>query len=126
MKKTKYLNDNISINHNDIDTNIIYFLLVALETPSKLMSFLVYELAMNLDIQEKLRQNIFKSLKKDNHKLTYKNVTDITYLQMVILGKLKKSFYFIQRLFSGDQTFPFFLFLTDHCNKNLFKFCKNL
>lgn len=77
----------ISVTDDDIAAEVIKFFFAAFQTSNKLMSFLAYELAMNPDIQEKLRENISQVLKKDHGKFTYENVTNIKYLEIVILGK---------------------------------------
>lgn len=51
------------------------------------MIFALYELSLNPDIQEKLREDIQEVLKKHDGKLTYEAMLDMKYLQMVIDGK---------------------------------------
>lgn len=50
------------------------------------MTFALYELAINLDIQEELRNDIKKVLSRHDNKLTYESMLDMKYLQMVIDG----------------------------------------
>lgn len=51
------------------------------------MTFALYELALNPDIQEKLRSDIKDVLSRHDNKLTYEAMLDMKYLQMVIDGK---------------------------------------
>lgn len=51
------------------------------------MTFALYELSLNPDIQEKLREHIQTILSKYNNELTYEAMLDMKYLQMVIDGK---------------------------------------
>ena len=56
------------------------------ETTSSTMSFCLYELAMNPDIQQKVRQEILNVLEKFENKITYECLAELKYLQMVIDG----------------------------------------
>ena len=51
------------------------------------MTFGLYELSLNPDIQEKLRDDIREVLAKHDNKLTYEAMLDMKYLQMVIDGE---------------------------------------
>lgn len=57
------------------------------ETSSTTMMFTLYELALNPDVQEKLREHIRSVLSKYNDEVTYEAMLDMKYLQMVIDGK---------------------------------------
>ena len=48
------------------------------ETSSSTMSFALYELAKNPDMQEKLRVEIVDTLEKSNGKITYDMVSFVT------------------------------------------------
>jgi cytochrome P450 family 6 len=50
------------------------------------MTFTLYELALNPDIQERLRADIRDVLAQHDNKLTYEAMLDMKYLQMVIDG----------------------------------------
>lgn len=51
------------------------------------MTFALYELALNPDIQESMREEIKTVLKKHENKLTYEAMLEMKYLQMVIDGE---------------------------------------
>lgn len=51
------------------------------------MTFTLYELALNPDIQEILRDDIRSTLSKYENQLTYEAMLEMKYLQMVIDGK---------------------------------------
>lgn len=53
------------------------------------MSFLMYELAKNPDIQEKAYQEINEVLKKHDGKLTYDSVGDMKYVNYCLLEILR-------------------------------------
>lgn len=53
------------------------------------MTFALYELAMNPDVQEKLRQEIKEIIVKHEGQITYEAMMDMKYLQMIIDGKFE-------------------------------------
>lgn len=50
------------------------------------MIFCLYELAQNMDIQEKLREEIVETLKENDGNLTYELMIKMKYLHMVVDG----------------------------------------
>lgn len=57
------------------------------ETSSTTMTFALYELALNPDVQQKLRDDIKSVLSRHDNKLNYDAMLEMKYLQMVIDGK---------------------------------------
>lgn len=57
------------------------------------MCFMAYELAVNQDVQQKLREEIEDVNQKYNGKITYDILTEMKYLDMVVSGK-QSLFYF--------------------------------
>lgn len=57
------------------------------ETSSTTMNFSLYELALNQDIQNKLRDEINSAIERHGGKLTYETMMDIPYLDQVINGE---------------------------------------
>ena len=62
------------------------FFLAGFETSSTTMSNALYELALNISIQDKLRNEIHNELKKNDGKLTYESVKHMTYLDEIFNG----------------------------------------
>lgn len=62
------------------------FFATGFETSSTTMSFCLYQLAVNQDIQEKVREEINSVLAKHDQKLTYDAVQDMKYMEMVVDG----------------------------------------
>lgn len=52
------------------------------------MIFCLYELAQNMDIQEKLREEIVETLKENDGNLTYELMIGMKYLHMVVDGTM--------------------------------------
>lgn len=66
---------------------VFLFFVAGFDTSSSAMMFMLYELARHPEIQDKLRNEINEVLKKDDDKITYENIKEITYLQQVFDGK---------------------------------------
>lgn len=63
------------------------FFLGGFETSSTVMTFCLYELALNTTLQEKTREEIKKVLAKHDDKITYDATMETSYLDQVINGK---------------------------------------
>lgn len=63
------------------------FFLGGFETSAGTATHCLYELALNQDIQEKVRQEVDEVLKNHNGELTYDVVNEMTYLHKTIQGK---------------------------------------
>ncbi|XP_017769503.1 PREDICTED: cytochrome P450 9e2 [Nicrophorus vespilloides] len=81
---------NIQISNEDITAQALIFFFGGFDTTSYLMCFLAYELAVNPDIQDKLRQEIQDTLENCNGKVTYEALMKMKYLDMIISEVLRK------------------------------------
>lgn len=63
---------------------IATFFSAGFETSSQTMTFIMYELARNPDVQTKLRSEIRNVLKKYNGNLTYEALSELEYMSMII------------------------------------------
>jgi len=63
------------------------FLAAGFETSATTMSFALYELALQPDIQDRLRTEITKVLSKHQGQLTYDGMQEMVYLDMVVSGE---------------------------------------
>uniref|UniRef100_U5EUU8 Putative cytochrome n=1 Tax=Corethrella appendiculata TaxID=1370023 RepID=U5EUU8_9DIPT len=79
-----------SITFNELAAQCFIFFLAGFETSSSTMSFCLYELALNEDVQEKLRDEINAAIEKNDGKITYELISSITYLDNVINETLRK------------------------------------
>ncbi|KAK3594092.1 hypothetical protein CHS0354_040860 [Potamilus streckersoni] len=72
---------------NEVLANALMFLLAAFDTTSSLLTFVSYCLAVNQDVQDKLRSEIDKELGKSQP--VYDNVFKLQYLDMVVSETLR-------------------------------------
>ncbi|KAF7994760.1 hypothetical protein HCN44_004232 [Aphidius gifuensis] len=96
----------IELKNNDVnnpDKKIFGF-----ETSSSLFAFTLYELAINPDIQSRLRNDINNALKKTNGIITYDMVTTLPYLDMIVHETLRKypPLPFLDRIAADDYKVP--------------------
>lgn len=72
------------ITNSDIAAQVMQFFFAGLDSVSSLMSFVVYELALNPHIQQTLREEIEK------YNLTYEELLKMEYMDMVVSETLRK------------------------------------
>uniref|UniRef100_A0A2H8TW02 Cytochrome P450 6a2 n=1 Tax=Melanaphis sacchari TaxID=742174 RepID=A0A2H8TW02_9HEMI len=69
--------------------NAFVFFIAGFETTASTISYCLYELAMNPEIQVKLREKIKQTLDANDGKLSYDTLKDMKYLDMVINETLR-------------------------------------
>uniref|UniRef100_A0A1B0B4H8 Cytochrome P450 n=1 Tax=Glossina palpalis gambiensis TaxID=67801 RepID=A0A1B0B4H8_9MUSC len=98
-KREKLLKQGQLIEDDDMASGLTYeqvcaqamvFFLAGFDTSSAAMAFCLYELALNLDIQRKLREEILAVLEKYNSQITYESLKEMTYLEQVFNETLRK------------------------------------
>ncbi|XP_060831896.1 cytochrome P450 6k1-like [Bombus pascuorum] len=75
---------------DDLVAQAAIFFAAGFETSAAIMSFTLYELALNPDIQQTLRTEIQDALEKTDGKITYDMITTLSYLDMVTSETLRK------------------------------------
>ncbi|XP_055373126.1 probable cytochrome P450 6a13 [Condylostylus longicornis] len=83
-------NEDERITFEEIAAQAYIFFLAGYETSSITLSFCLYELALNEDIQCKARSEITRVLEKYHNILTYDAVTEMIYVQQIIDETLRK------------------------------------
>lgn len=94
-------NNDKSITSDIITAQCFVFFVAGFETSSTAMTFALYELASNQEIQDKVRAEINSVLKEHDGKITYDSMMDMKYLGQVIDGELiykKTVLYLLERL----------------------------
>lgn len=77
----------------DLVAQAVIFLFAGYDTVSAAMSFLLHELAINPECQEKLVQEIRENENRNNGQFDYNSVQHMTYLDMVVSGDCCNLFY---------------------------------
>lgn len=72
----------------EIAAQCFIFFAAGFETSAAAATFALYELAVNQNIQERVREEFNTVLSKYNGKLTYDGMNEMTYLKQVMDGKL--------------------------------------
>ncbi|XP_067005220.2 probable cytochrome P450 6a13 [Anabrus simplex] len=82
--------DDINMTDNLLAAQAFVFFLAGFETSSTLMSFALYELALNPDLQARAREEVDTVLQQHGGKLTYETLQDMPYLDKVVSESLRK------------------------------------
>ncbi|XP_077284743.1 cytochrome P450 6B1-like [Arctopsyche grandis] len=92
LLELKHQNDKIDFEIDDkfMAAQVFVFFIAGFETSSTLMSFALYELARHKDIQSKLIMEIDTILDKSGGKMTYENIMEMDYLEMVVNETMRK------------------------------------
>ncbi|GLH05688.1 Cytochrome P450 6a2 [Gryllus bimaculatus] len=80
----------LELTDNLLAAQAFVFFLAGFETSSAAMSFTLHELALNPDVQRKLRREINAVVEKHDGHFTYESVMNIEYLEKVICETLRK------------------------------------
>ncbi|XP_058130754.1 probable cytochrome P450 6a14 [Anopheles coustani] len=80
----------VGMTQDELAAQVFIFFVAGFETSSTVMNFCLYELAMNPDIQERLRDEINIAMEKAGGTLSYDVAMSIPYLDQVINETLRK------------------------------------
>ncbi|XP_071571248.1 cytochrome P450 9e2-like [Temnothorax nylanderi] len=75
---------------DDIVSQAFIFFLAGFETSATLMCFAAHELAVNQDIQDRLREEVQQHLAEGNGKISYESLSKMSYMDTVISETLRK------------------------------------
>ncbi|XP_067006628.2 cytochrome P450 6j1 [Anabrus simplex] len=82
--------DKVVLDGDDFVAQSFVFLSAGFETSSTTLTFTLYELSLQEDIQKKLREEIQSVLEKNDGKVTYDGVQEMVYLDRVVSETLRK------------------------------------
>lgn len=93
---------------DDITAQAFIFFLAGFDTSSTLMCYVVYELALNPDVQEELRKEVERYIEEGNGELSYEALSKMEYMEMVTSETLRKypPLSFIDRLCAQTFALP--------------------
>lgn len=89
MNKSQKSDKIAMLTDDDITSQVLAFFLAGFDSVSSMLCFAAYELALNLDIQEKLRKEVDEAFERTNGNITYEAITGMKYLDMVMSGMLR-------------------------------------
>ncbi|XP_073813531.1 probable cytochrome P450 6a21 [Musca autumnalis] len=94
LKNNKLIKDEsgdefINLTFGQIAAQAFVFFLAGYETSSTTMSFALYELAQNIDIQQKAREEVLKILASHDDVLDYECLKEMVYLEQVVQETLR-------------------------------------
>lgn len=79
---------NISI--EQIAAQSFFYFVAGYETTSTTLTFCIYELSQNQELQEKARQEVLKVVEKHHHQLSYESINDMNFIEKIIKETLRK------------------------------------
>nr|XP_033323903.1 cytochrome P450 9e2-like [Megalopta genalis] len=91
LLQAKNEQDSSNITIDDIVAQAFGFFIAGFDTVSTLMSFLTLEMALNQDVQERLREETDRYLAEDNGKISYEALSKMEYMDMVISETQRKN-----------------------------------
>ncbi|XP_046744632.1 cytochrome P450 6k1-like [Diprion similis] len=98
------ISEDIKLEGDSLVASAALFLSAGFETSSTIMAFGLYELAIHLDVQSKLREEINNALANSGGDITYEMINGLPYLDKVVSETLRKypSLPFLDRMANAD------------------------
>lgn len=72
---------------DEVVAQCFVFFLAGYETSSTTMTFALFELSLNQEIQEKVRKELLETLEKYDNKICYDSLKELNTMQQVLDGR---------------------------------------
>lgn len=79
-----------SLNISQVCAQSFFYFVAGYETTSTALTFCIYELSMNPDIQDKARREVLDVFENHQKKLTYECLNELVYLEKIVKESLRK------------------------------------
>lgn len=98
----------VQFSGDDLVAQAATFFTAGFETSSSAIAFTLHELALDMDVQRTLRNEILDALKKSDGKITYDMAMTLPYLDMVVSETLRKHppLAFLERVVNTNYKLP--------------------
>ncbi|XP_065370110.1 cytochrome P450 6a8-like [Calliphora vicina] len=90
LKNNKEGSEDFYLQMEDVVAQAYVFFIGGFETSSSTMSFALYELALNPEVQHKARENVREILEKYEGELSYESLNEMLYVKQVVQETLRK------------------------------------
>ncbi|XP_076289946.1 cytochrome P450 6k1-like [Lasioglossum baleicum] len=100
--------DGVQFSGDDLVAQAATFFTAGFETTSSVIAFCLHELALHMDVQTTLRNEILDALEKNDGKITYDMIMTLPYLDMVVSETLRKHppLGFLERVVNTNYKVP--------------------
>ncbi|KAH0547200.1 cytochrome P450 6j1-like [Cotesia glomerata] len=108
MMKDSWNNEEFELTDELLAAQLFVFFIAGFETSSSTMSNCIFELAMNHEVQDKLREEIKEEMERNNGVITYEGIKNMKYLDKVFNETLRKypPVTSVMRKTTSPYTFP--------------------
>ncbi|CAH0555970.1 unnamed protein product [Brassicogethes aeneus] len=82
--------DSNSLTLNEMAAQAFVFFIAGFETSATTMTFALFEMSLNQDVQERVRQEVREVLARHNGEINYDSIMEMRYMEQVIRETLRK------------------------------------
>lgn len=75
---------------NQVAAHSFFYFVAGYETTSTTLTFCIYELSQNQDLQERARKEVLATLSRNENQLTYKAIDELNFLDQIVRETLRK------------------------------------
>lgn len=81
---------NEGMSFNQAAAQSFFYFVSGYETTSTTLTFCIYELSQNQEIQEKAREDVCQALEKHQNQLTYESISELNFIDKIVKETLRK------------------------------------